>query len=189
MRNESHSKTLIAVVLEHVNAWRKREAWSRETVVAAIVEAHEGLGGPVVSGIRFEPQTLDSFERMKVNADRVFRWLDDATKDGNLLPSNFIASILAAMPLDVRLACVDDLLLPVGLSVRPLAHTQPGALDAVMLLKVSLKEDSETERALADLITDQSPEALRRARLELIESRDAHEVALEAIEGALAAGE
>ncbi len=96
MRDVSH-KTWIAIVLDHVNAWRKANGWSRETVVQMIVEAHECTNGPVVTGIKFEPHTADTFERWKVNADRVFRWLDDSSKDTNLLPTNFIPSILAAM--------------------------------------------------------------------------------------------
>lgn len=39
---------------------------------------------------------------MKVNADRVFRWLDDGTKDTNLVPANFVPSILAALPTDLK---------------------------------------------------------------------------------------
>lgn len=109
MRDVSH-KTWIAIVLDHVNAWRKANGWSRETVVQLIVEAHERTNGPVVTGIKFEPHTADTFERWKVNADRVFRWLDDSSKDTNLLPTNFIPSILSAMPMDVRLHCMDDLL-------------------------------------------------------------------------------
>src|SRR5471030_1880418 len=101
MRNESH-QTFIGTMRDHVIAWRKREGWSRESVVAAIVDAHELTEGPATTGIAFDPTTRDVFERQKVNADRVFRWLDDEGKDTNLLPANFIHSIWAAMPIDVR---------------------------------------------------------------------------------------
>ncbi|MBN0437935.1 hypothetical protein JTM67_36255, partial [Pseudomonas aeruginosa] len=84
MRNESH--TLISTLLGVVNQWRRREGWSRETVVQHIVEAHERIQGALVTGIVFDPPTRDATERMKVNADRVFRWLDDGTKDTNLVP-------------------------------------------------------------------------------------------------------
>ena len=80
MRDVSH-KTWIAIVLDHVNAWRKANGWSRETVVQMIVEAHDRMNGQVVTGIKFEPHTADTFERWKVNADRVFRWLDDSSKE------------------------------------------------------------------------------------------------------------
>lgn len=83
MRSESH--TLISTLLGVVNQWRRREGWSRETVVQQIVEAHERIQGALVTGIVFDPPTRDTTERMKVNADRVFRWLDDGTKDTNLV--------------------------------------------------------------------------------------------------------
>lgn len=41
MRSESH--TLISTLLGVVNQWRRREGWSRETVVQHIVEAHERI--------------------------------------------------------------------------------------------------------------------------------------------------
>jgi hypothetical protein len=70
MRDSSH--TVIAGVRIAVNAWRKREGWSRETVVARIVVQYEKLGGPALTGIVFDPETRDAYDRMRVNADRVY---------------------------------------------------------------------------------------------------------------------
>lgn len=184
MRNASH-KTWIATVLDHVNAWRKRAGWSRESVVQAIVEAHERIGGQSNTGIRFEPHTTDVFERQKVNADRVFRWLDDATKDNNLLPSNFITSILAAMPLDVRLHCIDDLLRPLGIAGRPVGGLEVHDLNAVGHLRSLLAENSGAQQAVAELVDGATNDELLRAQRELAESRDATITALAAIEEAL----
>lgn len=188
MRNESH-KTWISVLLEHVNAWRKRSGWSRESVVQAIVEAHERIDGPTNTGIRFEPQTLDTFERQKVNADRVFRWLDDATKDNNLLPANFIPSILSAMPLDVRLHCLDDLLRPLGIAGRPVGESEIGGLNAVVLLRSMLKENAEAQQAVAELVDGATREELLNAQRELTESHEATQHALAAVEAALTESE
>ncbi|UCV02325.1 hypothetical protein [Dechloromonas denitrificans] len=107
----------IAIVSDHVEAWRRENRWSRETVADLIVQAHGRIGGPIFTGITFEPPTVDTFERMRVNADRVFRWLDDRSKDKNLLPFNFILSVLAAIPEDRRVLLVNDLLQPVCLAV------------------------------------------------------------------------
>lgn len=184
MRNTSH-KTMIATVLEHVNAWRKQNGWSRESVVQAIVEAHERIGGPANTGIRFEPQTLDTFERQKVNADRVFRWLDDATKDNNLLPANFLPSILAAMPLETRLHCLDDLLRPLGIAGRPIGESDLHNLNAVALLRSMLSENSEAQQAVAELVDGASREELLNAQRQLAESAEATQRALAAVEAAL----
>jgi hypothetical protein len=94
MRDSSH--TVIAGVRIAVNTWRKREGWSRETVVTRIVGQYEKLGGPELTGIVFNPETQDSYDRAHVNADRVYRWLDDESKDLNLLPANFLPFVLAA---------------------------------------------------------------------------------------------
>ena len=107
----------IAIVSDHVESWRRDNRWSRETVADQIVQAHNRIGGPKFSGITFDPPTTDTFERMRVNADRVFRWLDDTTKDKNLLPFNFHWSIVAALPEDRRVLLVNDLMHPLGLQV------------------------------------------------------------------------
>lgn len=108
----------IALLREHIEAWRRDNRWSRETTADMIVQAHIRIGGPVFTGIAFEPPTTDTFERMRVNADRIFRWLDDVTKDKNLLPFNFLLSIVAALPEDRRILLLNDLLAPVGLHVE-----------------------------------------------------------------------
>lgn len=110
--------TPLALVRDHVEDWRRANRWSRETAAQAMVEAHERLGFDHLTGIHFDPPTRDTFERTRVNADRIFRWLDDSTKDRNLLPINFLWSVLAALPIERRLALVESLLAPVGLEAR-----------------------------------------------------------------------
>lgn len=169
MRHESH-KSLIAILRDHTSAWRKSLDWSRETMADAIVKAHEGLNGPAVTGIRFEPPTGDTFARMKANADRVSRWLDDESKDSNLLPANFLPSVLVAMPHDRRRHCVDDLLRPLNLAVRTLATEGAETLCVAQLANV-LREQAEASAALAALLDGQATkEELIQAHRETSES-------------------
>jgi hypothetical protein len=172
MRHESH-KTFIGIIKAHVIEWRKRESWSRETVVQAIVEAHESIGGPANTGIRFEPNTSDAFERQKVNADRVFRWLDDETKDNNLLPVNFVQSILAAMPMDIRMHCAGELLRPLGLAAECIDKVDTSSLNATAHLVKIARETSEAQTAVADLIDGATPDELERADRELADAEQA----------------
>lgn len=117
MQHATHnSQTAIGIVRAHVDDWRRANRWSRETVADMIVQAHERLGGPQLTGIKFEPPTADLFERQRVNADRIYRWLDDVSKDKNHLPFNVVWSVLSALPEDRRLHLAEDLLAPVGLS-------------------------------------------------------------------------
>jgi len=142
MRDSSHTA---------VNAWRKREGWSRETVVARIVAQYEKLGGPELTGIVFNPETQDTYDRMRVNADRVYRWLDDETKDCNLLPANFLPFVLASLPVDLRLQAVDTLLAGTGLHVE-VSIGPDGDTSMPQYLRCISKECGEAAAAVADLL-------------------------------------
>lgn len=165
----SASQTLIAVVRNAVNTWRRREGWSRETVVMEIVETHERIGGPARTGIVFDPATRDTFERAKVNADRVFRWLDDESKDTNLLPANFVPILIAALPQDLRLTVVDELLRDAGLHADVSPRMAAG-LPPAQHLRTLLKEFSEAAAAVGDLGgREDDPALLANAEKELAE--------------------
>ena len=169
MRNESH-KSLIAVVRDHVSAWRKAEGWSRESVVAEIVQAHESTGGQIASGIMFDPASRDTFERMKVNADRVFRWLDDDSKDTNLLPANFLPSILAAMPAERKRQCADDILRPLGMATRMMVLGEGSGVD-VSQVTAMIREGAEAHAAAAALLGGAAtPAAMANAHREMNEA-------------------
>lgn len=117
MQHVTH-KSAIAILRDHVVAWRMENQWSREMVADLIVQAHERIGADKLTGIRFEPPTTDQYERFRVNADRVFRWLDDTSKDRNILTLNMLWSVLAAFPMDRRIRCLNDLLQPIDITVR-----------------------------------------------------------------------
>lgn len=119
MRNDSHKKTLIGILREHVSAWRKDAGLSGYSAISVIVQAHDEVGGPTATGIRFEPHP-DEYQRTKNNGDRVLRWLDDESKENNLLPANFVLSVLAGLPPTERMDCLNELLHRFGLCVRSL---------------------------------------------------------------------
>jgi hypothetical protein len=126
MRNDSHT-TLISRLAAYVDDWRKDEGMSQITVVDAIVKAHDAMAGPAATGIHFE-KNPDEWNRQKANSDRVWRWLDDKSKDRNLLPANFLPSILAAMPDETRRAFLSEMLAPLGLGIRALDGADDGDL-------------------------------------------------------------
>ena len=171
MRNTSHS-TFTGLLRDAIEAWRKVSGWSRETVVMHIVEAHEREGGPASTSISFDPPTRDPFERAKVNADRVFRWLDDVTKDTNTCPPNFIPSILAALPMDRRMALVNRWLQPLDISCRPVDHADNGDnADAhIRYFKDLVRTSAEAQTSVADLLDGVAPGELERAHTALCES-------------------
>jgi hypothetical protein len=171
MQNVSH-KTTIAIVRDAVEAWRKENGWSRETVCQIIVEAHEANGFDQVTGIVFEPKTTDAFKRQKVNADRIYRWLDDVAKDNNLLPVNFTVSILSAMPVALRVSTANAMLHSIGVVSRS-ANGQQKAHSTLELLHDILKETAEAANSVAKLITSDTKDDLQLAHKEVSEAMEA----------------
>lgn len=184
MRDISHT-SFISVLRQGVQIWRKREQWSRETVVQEIIDVHCALGLDKSSGVVFDPQTRDAYERTKVNADRVYRWLDDETKDTNLLPVNFLPSILAALPMDLRIRSVNELLYPAGLHCDVTPTGGEISTPAQMLRSV-IKESGEAQSAIADLVDHPDIDRLRIAERELTESIAVNESALAMVEACIA---
>ena len=171
MQHVSH-KTTIAILRDAVEAWRKENGWSRETVCQTIVEAHEANGFDQVTGIVFEPKTIDAFKRQKVNADRIYRWLDDVAKDNNLLPVNFTVSILSAMPVALRVSTANAMLHTVGVVSRS-ANGQQQAHSTLELLHDILKETADAANSVAKLITSDTKEDLKLAHKEVSEAMEA----------------
>ncbi|KAF1042388.1 MAG: hypothetical protein GAK35_02761 [Herbaspirillum frisingense] len=183
MRNETH--TLISIVAAYVDMWRKRIDASRETVAVLIVEAHERIAGPANTGIRFEPPTQDSFTRSRVMAERIFRWLDDRSKDSNLLPINFLLSILVAMPADIRLRCINDMLAPLKLVAGSMDADLAGDMDAVRHLAAVAKESAEAIGALGLVVAAPTLPAMEAAVRELDEAIESKRSARRALRGAI----
>lgn len=181
MRNGTHS--LIGLLRKYVAIWRRRESWSIGTVGEEIIAAHERIGGVEVSGIRFEPHTMDAYDRQRINGERIARWLDDETKDNNLLPANFAQSILAALPVDLRLACLDEFLEPLGMAANLVVVA--GQLNPAELVKAVAREGGEATAALASLVDAAAPDELRKAQQEITEAIAALATALGCVESAL----
>lgn len=171
MRSNPH-KTRIAMYRDCVEEWRKREGWSRETVCQMIVEAHERIDGPASTGIRFEPPTTDPYERQKVNAERIFRWLDDVTKDRNLLPSNFEASIEEAMPTDIYLKFENMRLARRGVELRMIEVAPSAVLDVTPHVRSMVKEGAEATTSLLAIGPNSTVDELRHACRELQEAEE-----------------
>jgi hypothetical protein len=177
MRNESH-KSLIGILREHVIAWRKSEGWSRETVVQVIIESDKSE-----SGIVFNPQTSDAFEKMKVNADRVFRWLDDESKDTNLCPPNFIPAILKAMPQERRLMCSSEIMVSIGLGACLPTDGDEAAPTINDVFEVQ-RDDLEALQSVATAIQNPTAENLEIADRKLARAQKRKERLQKMIAGA-----
>lgn len=167
MRSNSHSGdenqgTWISIIVNAVNQWKRQNDWSRETVADQIVESHVNNSSHLVTGINFEMQgSGDEYRRQHSNANKIFRWLDELTKDNNLLPANFIKSILKAMPMPLRLKTVNTLLMGLELSVKPICQVEH--IEPLEMLRHILHETSEVNNAYAQLVDGIDPGELEDA--------------------------
>jgi len=169
MRDSSHKRTVIAILAEAVVEWKDKNNWSRETVADAIVAHHVKNCSHQVAGVRFDlVGTGDEYRRMHTNANKLFRWLDEITKDNNLLPANFITSIIGAMPLDLRLRVINEIIAPLGLSAGPMVWIEP--IRPLDLLKNILIQGGETSNAVAALVDGVDPGELEAAQQAIIDS-------------------
>lgn len=182
MRNESH-KTLISRLAEYVDDWRKEAGMSQQTVVDEIVNTHDRIDGPAATGIEFDINN-DEFKRMHANSQRVWRWLDDKSKDSNLMPANFLPSVLAAMPDETRRAFLSEMLAPLGLGVRALDSSEEADLNyeeicdthieaatAMQLITMAHKNPTEANLAKAEQAAQKVTERFARTRKVLAGAR------------------
>lgn len=160
-------KTKLAILMEFVDQWRIR-AGSREAVAVAVVEAHVGAGFNGRAKLHFDTQG-DSFTLAKNAADRIFRWLDDKTKDGNFMPANFEDSILLAMPEDLRLGYLNTWLRSFGMTAKGLHEVDENATPS-QVLPGTIKECSEATFALASLSDSPTVSDLDAADREFVEA-------------------
>jgi hypothetical protein len=178
MSSKSH-KSPISSLLEVIDGWRKAGNKSRETAAEEIVCAHERIDGPARTGVFFEPRTTDVFKRMHTNAAKFFRWMDDESKDTNLLSVNMLPSVLAALPEDARVEWLNSFVRPLGLSVRSLEQEAGAAIDITKVLRANLKESADAHSAMVDYAENPSEDARRRVEKELAEQEEvAHKARL-----------
>ncbi|WJF91978.1 hypothetical protein QS306_14495 [Paraburkholderia bonniea] len=157
---------------------------SRETMVERVVEAHARIGAIERTGIEFNDHR-DPVTRQKTNADRVFRWLDDAETDRNLLSVNMLPSIVAGLPVDVATEVLNEILAPAGFAVRPLRADPVEEFDPVEIVRAILSANHRTEADATALLDGIDPGEARRLYAALTESIRANTAIADALEATM----
>ncbi len=182
-----HRPTWIAILRAHVQTWRKANGWSRETVCEEIVQAHGRIDGPAVTGVVFDPDSRDTFTRQRANAERVLRWLDDESKDNNLLTANMVQTVLAALPSDLRLSALDTMLRPLNMAAHCMfvgvdLAAGPDCTIFTSVVGNLIKESGEAHLAVLALVDGIDPGELEAAQKELSEALASYTQALATVE-------
>lgn len=184
-RHPHKSETAIGILRRHVASWRRANSWTIETVCDEIVRAHAMIGAIETTGVEFKESGGDEIRRQRTNSERIMRWLDDESKENNLLTLNMLPSLLAALPVSFRLSALNEMLRPVQMGVHSLSAA-PGALPGrdhfAQALHSMIQEASEAQGAVLELLDGITPGELAAAQKELSEAVTAFRSALAAVE-------
>ncbi len=172
---------IASILRTEIEAWRRAGNISREAVAASVIDVHTALGGEAATGVEFV-FTGDTYTQAKKAAQKLFRWLDA----GDTLPAAMVPSILAALPLDVRLHCLNQMFRPLGAEARSLDPVAPARFDGMVHLQAMVKEGGEAKSAVIAAISTPTADTLKTAIKELSESIEADTAAKRAAEAALA---
>ncbi|SMP71782.1 hypothetical protein [Noviherbaspirillum suwonense] len=170
-------KSPIGLLRDYLEVWSKRTDASNQTIAANIVAAHEEMGGPARTRITFS-HSGDIFKQLATNCTKVFRWFDDREKDTNLLSVNFLPAVLRAMPRDLAMSWLNELLRPIGFCVRGLEKVENDSLDVTTLLCQNMKETAEANQAMAEYAANPTEAGLHRVERELAEEVEIGQKAL-----------
>lgn len=162
---ESTLKTLA----RHIDKWQDRTPVSQEAIADDIVKAHELFDPECKSGVRFNPQSKTESDRLKANHSKIWRWLDDRSKDTNLMPVNFLQSMLVAMPADLRVSFLNEFLSPLELQVTA---AEGGDHVEICMNHVieTVKESGEANHFIAKLMVNQDLPTLKHTHKEVDEA-------------------
>lgn len=151
------------LISQGVQAWmRQVPGLSRLAVATEVEKKYQTHGAPAVGTEPFALGRGDAFSGAAVAANRLFRWLDDVSKDGGLLPANMVPVILAALPEDLRIDLANRLFEQAGLALAPV-YDPSGAHGISQALRNLAIEGGETSAALVALVDGIDPGELEAA--------------------------
>lgn len=168
MNMNTHASSVAGILRAEIEAWRRANTitcMSREAFAAMVMEAHQAVGGEAVTGVDFT-FSGDTYTQAKKAAQKLFRWLDG----GSPLPADIVPAILAALPLDVKLHCLNQMYRPQGIEAHSMAQVAPARFDGMAHLQHMIKENAEAQSAVVMAATAQTPEAIQNAIKEVSES-------------------
>lgn len=153
-------KSVTGFIKDMLDGWRKINGWSQSTVVANVVEAHKAIDAERSTEIVFEEERRgrDLTHCQRINMQRVYRWLESDDDGPGNMPVNFLPSVLAALPVDLRVQLANEILAPCGLAVRALSDSSESGFDPMSHLGRFLVEFPEAQQAMMKMAGCDAPE-------------------------------
>jgi hypothetical protein len=183
MNMHPHAQGIASILRNEIEGYRRANSIacvSREAFAAMVMEEHAKQGGEAATGVDFS-FVGDTYTQAKKAAQKLYRWLD---ADGTL-PAGIVPSILAALPLDVRLHCLNQFLRPLGIEARSLEAVKPAPFNGLAHVQAMIKENAEAQSAVVMAASVQTPEAIKAAIKEVSESIQVDVDAKRSLEAAL----
>lgn len=177
MFHESH-ETFVDCLKRHLKAWKlrgpsgdgKEGAYSDQAICDEIVKTFERLGGGLKTGMRFSSTSKDEFNRLKANAVRISRMMNDEVETDEQFTSDSLTNLLpyitAAMPRDLAASFLVEYLMPANFIPHEMEDGGDGEFSISTYVRI-IKSDSETHAAFANMIDNPDVESLKATRKSL----------------------
>lgn len=166
-------RSRLQYLIKAINAWLELPKTSRSIITAQIVDSVGKLGlseSLAEQGIAFASSD-NPYNDMRVNAQKVFRWLGLYTEcETNPERLFFVEqAIVAALPESIRLNYLADIYGDSGVVFSPRLDAGDNELDAIHMATYLMKEQGEAQLAVVKLQEEYSEQQLEEAIREVSE--------------------
>ncbi|MCX4025076.1 hypothetical protein H0A36_23400 [Endozoicomonas sp. SM1973] len=184
MNYVSH-RNRITLLLKYIHRWLDHPKMSRSLVGEEIVKIFYELNfdeALIKEGIQFL-RTNDVSNDMRTHAQKIFRWLG-YYEEVKPSPSKLFfveAVIVAALPLDLRMAYLNEVYDVAGVYIGVKQSSSEGICSQTMAARLT-KENMEAQLSVIELGHNPTADAVKNAHRELKESAATTQAAVEALE-------
>lgn len=171
------TQSRLDVLTGYLNLWV--HVTNKQHVAASIVETLDKSGfreTMEAEGISFT-QAGDTVDQARKNAQKLWRWLGqyDGVETNKERLFDLEQIIVAAFPLDLRVAYLTNIYGDSELAISPIYHTQEHQIDLKRMIQIMMKEDTEAHLAVMDLTENkQNPVFIEKTRAEIREAISVH---------------
>ncbi|WP_163833262.1 hypothetical protein [Spartinivicinus ruber] len=178
-------KHRVHLLNRYISRWLEYPKVSRQGIAEEVITFLKEYGYLEVlerENIQFS-QTRNLTKDLRINAQKIFRWLGDYD-EVKPSPSKLFfveAAIVATMPLDLRMAYLNEVYDVAGVYIGVKQSSSEGICSQTMAARLT-KENMEAQLSVIELGDCPTEEAVKNAHRELKESAATTQAAVEALE-------
>lgn len=181
-----NQKSRLDLLMVAMHRWLELPKVSRRALAVAVVEASEQLGFTArlaAEGISFA-KTADPYNDGRINAQKLFRWLGQYEENHPMPDRLFHVEqvLLAAMPTHLRLAYLNDVYAPCGVTVVADSYRDAVSISSSQMAAALTKENSEAQVAVITLGVTPNRQQVTNCHRELRESRATTQASIDLLE-------